>query len=83
MQKDKHPYQTFTPKNMKMLILGSIPPARFTRSDLPLKKNDINFYYGSSDNLLWEIVADINDLSLQASDEIRDFLEFRRIVSVP
>ena len=56
MNEEQHPWIVFpeTKKGNK-LILGSFPPKRFTINPQNLPKNDINFFYGSSDNKFWEM----------------------------
>ncbi len=52
-----HPYQPFIPKDAKVLLLGSAPPYRFcTGNANDLKNMDMDYYYGSNSNLLWEIL---------------------------
>ena len=52
-----HPYEPFLNKNTKFLIIGTLPPPRFCGKDLKLK--DVDFCYGSKDNLLWQIINKI------------------------
>lgn len=56
MNEKQHPWIVFpeTKKGNK-LILGSFPPKRFTINPQNLPENDINFFYGSSDNKFWEM----------------------------
>ncbi len=74
-----HPYQPFIPKNATKLIVGTLPPPRFTTGDL--KPDDVNFCYGSRDGMLWRIIDRIFDLGLvyDNSDfpikQRKDFLE--------
>ncbi len=52
-----HPYKPFIPKDAKVLLLGSAPPYRFcTGNANDLKNKDMDYYYGSNSNLLWEIL---------------------------
>lgn len=77
----KHPFEPFIPVGAKSLIIGTIPPQRFCIEEMPLKENDVNFYYGSSDNYFWEMINDINSLGLEfkntekAIEERKSFLE--------
>ena len=57
-----HPYEPFLNKNTKFLIIGTLPPPRFCGKDLKLK--DVDFCYGSKDNLLWQIINKIFKLDL-------------------
>ena len=74
----KHPYQPFIQKDTKKLIVGTLPPPRFTTGEL-LEK-DVNFCYGSYYNSLWLFIDKIHNLglrfdnSLEAIDERKAFL---------
>ncbi len=58
----QHPYPPYIPKNATKLIVGTIPPPRF--SGLDLFDNDVDFCYGSKYGLLWPILDQIYDLNL-------------------
>jgi G:T/U-mismatch repair DNA glycosylase len=58
----KHPYPPFIPKNATKLIVGTLPPPRFSTGQL--KDGDVNFCYGSRDGLLWPAIDSIFDLNL-------------------
>ncbi|MDC9722481.1 MAG: uracil-DNA glycosylase family protein [Urechidicola sp.] len=58
----KHPYAPFIFKNTEKLIVGTLPPPRFTTGEL-LEK-DVDFCYGSYYNSLWLYVDKIHDLGL-------------------
>lgn len=52
-----HPYKPFLPEEAKVLLLGSAPPYRFCTGYInDLKNKDIDYYYGSNSNLLWDIL---------------------------
>ena len=78
MFKHKHPYEPFIQKDTKKLIVGTLPPPRFSTGEL-LEK-DVNFCYGSYYNSLWLFIDKIHDLNLrydnsqEAIDERKDFL---------
>ncbi|MEZ4777774.1 MAG: uracil-DNA glycosylase family protein [Flavobacteriaceae bacterium] len=57
-----HPYPPFIPKNATKIIVGTLPPPRFTTGDL--KEGDVNFCYGSRDGQLWPILNEIFQLDL-------------------
>lgn len=57
-----HPYPPFIPDSATKLIVGTLPPPRFTTGDL--KDGDVDFCYGSRDGLLWPILDQIFDLKL-------------------
>jgi len=59
----KHPYQPFIPKNATKLIVGTLPPPRFSMNNL--LEGDINFCYGSRNGQLWKIIDRIFDLNLK------------------
>lgn len=58
----KHPYKPYIPKNATKLIVGTLPPPRFSMGNL--KKGDVNFCYGSIDGQLWKILDEIFMLKL-------------------
>ena len=74
----KHPYQPFIKKDTKKLIVGTLPPPRFSTGDL-LEK-DVNFCYGSYYNSLWLFIDKIHNLNLrydnskEAIDQRKQFL---------
>jgi G:T/U-mismatch repair DNA glycosylase len=78
-----HPYQPFIPKNATKLIVGTLPPPRFTSGEL--KPDDVNFCYGSRDGLLWPVLDKLFDLNLKfenTEDAIlqrKEFLKSRGI----
>lgn len=59
----KHPYGPFIPENATKLIVGTLPPPRFTTGDL--KEGDVDFCYGSRDGLLWIVLDKMFDLNLK------------------
>ncbi|WP_093410548.1 uracil-DNA glycosylase family protein [Salegentibacter flavus] len=78
-----HPYRPFIPENATKLIVGTLPPPRFTRREL--KEGDVDFCYGSRDGLLWKVLDKIFDLDLkfetteEAIQQRIDFLKERGI----
>jgi G:T/U-mismatch repair DNA glycosylase len=78
-----HPYPPYIPVGTTKLIVGTLPPPRFTIGDL--KERDVNFCYGSRDGQLWPILDQIFDIGLvfettqTAIDQRKDFLQFRKI----
>ncbi|WP_369997741.1 uracil-DNA glycosylase family protein [Winogradskyella sp.] len=59
----KHPYEPFIQPDTKKLIVGTLPPPRFSTGDL-LEK-DVDFCYGSYYNSLWLFIDKIHNLSLR------------------
>lgn len=58
-----HPYEPFLFKETTKLIIGTLPPPRFTSGDL--KEGDVNFCYGSRDGQLWPILDQLFGLALK------------------
>lgn len=78
MFKHFHPYEVFINHNTTTL-----PPYRFCTKDL--KKEDVDFCYGSCDNLLWRALDRIYNLNLlynnsqKAVTQRKDFLKKEHI----
>ncbi|UAB86330.1 uracil-DNA glycosylase family protein [Zunongwangia sp. SCSIO 43204] len=79
----KHPFPPFIPEGATKLIVGTLPPPRFTQRRL--KERDVDFCYGSQDGLLWPILDRIFELELiydnseAAVLQRKDFLRKRGI----
>ncbi|MFK7747557.1 MAG: uracil-DNA glycosylase family protein [Kordia sp.] len=73
----KHPYQPFIQPDTEKLIVGTLPPPRFSTGEL-LEK-DVNFCYGSYYNSLWLFIDEIFNLKLrydnsqEAIDQRKEF----------
>ncbi len=63
MFKHQHPYKPFIPEHATKLIVGTLPPPRFSIGEL--KPADVNFCYGSSDGQLWKILDALFQLKLK------------------
>lgn len=78
MFKHQHPYPPFIQENTQKLIVGTLPPPRFSTGEL-LEK-DVNFCYGSYYNSLWRFIDAIHSLKLrydnsqEAIDQRKQFL---------
>ena len=78
-----HPYEPFLFPEATKLIVGTLPPPRFTTGDL--KEEDVNFCYGSKNGQLWPILDRIFDLQLkytntqEAISQRKKFLRQRKI----
>lgn len=81
--KHVHPYACFIPKQAQKLIVGTLPPPRFTKGEL--KPGDVDFCYGSKDGQLWTILDRIFELDLvfetteEAVQQRKDFLRSHKI----
>ena len=79
----KHPYSPFIQKDTTKLIVGTLPPPRFSIGEL-LEK-DVDFCYGSCYNSLWLFLDKIHNLDLrydnskQAIEERITFLTKHKI----
>ena len=79
----KHPYKPFIPENATKLIVGTLPPPRFSKGIF--KKGDVDFCYGSIDGHLWKILDEIFNLNLKfetsefAIQQRKDFLIAKNI----
>lgn len=79
----KHPYEPFLFKEATKLIVGTLPPPRFTQGEL--KKEDVDFCYGSKNGQLWPILDSIFNLNLKyetsafATAQRKSFLLKRKI----
>ena len=62
MFKHQHPFPPFIPEEATKLIVGTLPPPRFTTGEL--KPDDVDFCYGSRDGQLWQIIEKVFDLDL-------------------
>ncbi|CAM4343143.1 uracil-DNA glycosylase family protein [Zobellia nedashkovskayae] len=57
-----HPYKPFIFDQAEKLVVGTLPPPRFTTGEL--KIDDVDFCYGSRNGMLWPILDRIFDLGL-------------------
>jgi len=73
-----HPYEPFLFPEATKLIVGTLPPPRFTKGEL--KDDDVDFCYGSRNGQLWPILDKIFSLDLKyettafAAQQRKDFL---------
>lgn len=78
-----HPYEPFLFPEATKLIVGTLPPPRFTTGDL--RPEDVDFCYGSKNGQLWPILDSIFQLDLKyettefAIKQRKDFLLKQRI----
>ncbi len=78
-----HPYPPFLFPGVEKVIVGTLPPPRFTTRQL--KEGDVNFCYGSKDGLLWPILDRIFAIGLHyetstvAIEQRKNFLRQKKI----
>ncbi|PWL37497.1 DNA glycosylase [Flagellimonas aquimarina] len=78
-----HPYEPFLFPEATKLIVGTLPPPRFTTGEL--KDDDVDFCYGSRNGMLWPILDRIFNLNLkyettdEAAEQRKKFLLKRKI----
>ena len=78
-----HPYEPYNLEGATKLIVGTLPPPRFTTG--ALNDKDVDFCYGSSNGQLWPILDKIFDLGLvyenthRAIEQRKHFLLSRKI----
>ena len=63
MFKHHHPYKPFINNNTTKLIVGTLPPPRFSTG--VLLERDVDFCYGSCYNSLWLFIDKIHGLNLR------------------
>jgi G:T/U-mismatch repair DNA glycosylase len=74
----EHPYEPFINNDTTKLIVGTLPPPRFSTGEL--LEQDVNFCYGSYYNSLWKKIDVIHSLNLrydnskEAVNERKQFL---------
>lgn len=71
----QHPYQPFINQDTTKLIVGTLPPPRFSTGEL-LEK-DVDFCYGSYYNSLWLFIDKIHNLDLRY-DNSQDAINERK-----
>ena len=83
MFKHFHPFAPYINNDTKFLIMGTLPPPRFCTGEL--KPDDVQFCYGSKDNLLWKLLSHIYDTKLlydnsqQAVAQRKELLKINKI----
>ena len=78
MFKHQHPYPPFIPESATKLIVGTLPPPRFTTGDF--KPDDVNFCYGSRDGQLWKILAQIFKVDLRFENSAQAIEERKNLL---
>ena len=75
----QHPYKPYIPEAADKLIVGTIPPPRFSTGKL--FPEDVNFCYGSKYGLLWPILDTIYDLDLNYRNELTAVTQRKRFLN--
>lgn len=78
MFKHKHPYQPFIQHDTTKLIVGTLPPPRFSTGELLDK--DVDFCYGSYYNSLWLFIDKIHDLNLKFDNSVEAIEERKQFL---
>ena len=73
-----HPYPPYIPENATKLIVGTLPPPRFTTGDL--KEGDVDFCYGSRDGQLWLVLDRMFDLNLKYENSAESIAQRERFL---
>jgi G:T/U-mismatch repair DNA glycosylase len=74
----QHPYQPYIPENATKLIVGTLPPPRFTTGQLLPK--DVDFCYGSCHNSLWLYIEKIHGLNLRYDNSQEAIIERKKFL---
>lgn len=62
LERQKHPFQPYIPKNALAVIIGTAPPWNLCCQDLQqLREGEIAFFYGSIHNLFWYVMKAVFD----------------------
>ena len=81
-----HPYPPYILSDSERLIIGTLPPPRFTTGEL--NAQDVDFCYGSRNGMLWKIWDRLYDLNLVyenthfAIEQRKAFLQREKIARV-
>ena len=79
MFKHQHPYAPFLPEGTEKLIVGTIPPPRFTTGEL--FPDDVDFCYGSRFGLLWPILERVYDFPLDYENTAASIEQRKQLLS--
>ena len=75
----QHPYPPFIPDTCQKLIVGTIPPPRFSTGTL--HKEDVDFCYGSKFGLLWPILERIFNIDLDYENTARAIEQRKQLLA--
>ena len=74
----RHPYPPFVPARTTKLIVGTLPPPRFSTGDL--YPDDVNFCYGSKYGLLWPILEKVFNQPLEYQNTEKAVLQRKELL---
>jgi G:T/U-mismatch repair DNA glycosylase len=79
--REYHPYPVYFPVNVRRMILGSFPSGKFTNPDRreEIKPEEIDFYFGSGQNSLWNLIGDCYGEELSSKSAIKKLLRKEKI----
>ncbi|MBL7471625.1 uracil-DNA glycosylase family protein [Robertkochia sediminum] len=75
----QHPYEPFLPEGADRLIVGTLPPPRFSLGRL--REEDVNFCYGSRDGLLWPVLERVYQTSLHYQNDEAAVMERKQLLT--
>mgnify|MGYP003634857346 FL=1 len=78
MFKHIHPYKPFIQSTTTKLIVGTLPPPRFSTG--ALLEKDVDFCYGSYYNSLWLFIDEIHNLNLRYDNSIEAIEERKQFL---
>tara|TARA_R110002050_G_scaffold104052_5_gene213271 strand:+ start:37724 stop:38410 length:687 start_codon:yes stop_codon:yes gene_type:complete len=73
-----HPYKPFIQSTTTKLIVGTLPPPRFSTG--ALLEKDVDFCYGSYYNSLWLFIDEIHNLNLRYDNSIEAIEERKQFL---
>ena len=76
---ETHPFEPYIVEGSNKLIIGTIPPPRFSKQEL--QDSDVNFYYGSSDNQFWDIMGDVCNVEFTKENTQKAIEERKKALS--
>ena len=75
----QHPYPPFIPEGAEKLIVGTLPPPRFSRGEL--FPEDVDFCYGSKYGLLWPILERIYECHLDYENTSKSIEQRKQLLA--
>ena len=71
---EKHPFNSFIPRDCKALVIGSFPGKESTQE----KRND-DWYYGANRNQFWKLIEKVYGLELKTKNDKQKLFEKAKI----